>query len=194
MEQMSDTIKEIYKDLHNDFFAAIETIKEYIELKGERGEIKYKLQQLESEAELSCRWWKENQPCPPDDDMLDSYFLPKLQKIWDDYLLLEMMTSNNNYLLSLRNKVRASGRDWSWGEIRKRLESFVSNIALLQLQNDNEATQQQLDVIYEEQKKYRQQMFIYVLTELRFSEGDIQELEDLLLTPTIDNIDQRMIV
>ena len=126
--------------------------------------------------------------------MLDSYFLPKLQKIWDDYLLLEMMTSNNNYLLSLRNKVRASGRDWSWGEIRKRLESFVSNIALLQLQNDNEATQQQLDVIYEEQKKYRQQMFIYVLTELRFSEGDIQELEDLLLTPTIDNIDQRMIV
>ena len=191
---MSDNIREIYIDLQKDFFAAIENIKIYIHDKGDSNATEYKLQQLEAEVELSCRWWKENQPCPPADDMLDSYFLPKLQKIWDDYFLLDMMTSNNNYLLSLRNKVRASGRDWSWGEIRKRLESFVSNIALLQLQNDNEAAQQRLEVIYEEQKKYRQQMFLYVLTELRFSGGDIQELEDLLLTPTVDNIDQRMII
>ena len=194
MEEMSDNIREIYIDLQKDFFAAIENIKEYIHDKGDSNATEYKLQQLEAEVELSCRWWKENQPCPPADDMLDSYFLPKLQKIWDDYFLLDMMTSNNTYLLSLRNKVRASGRDWSWGEIRKRLESFVSNIALLQLQNDNEAAQQRLEVIYEEQKKYRQQMFLYVLTELRFSGGDIQELEDLLLTPTVDNIDQRMII
>ena len=194
MEEMSDNIREIYIDLQKDFFAAIENIKEYIHDKGDSNATEYKLQQLEAEVELSCRWWKENQPCPPADDMLDSYFLPKLQKIWDDYFLLDMMTANNNYLLSLRNKVRASGRDWSWGEIRKRLESFVSNIALLQLQNDNEAAQQRLEVIYEEQKKYRQQMFLYVLTELRFSGGDIQELEDLLLTPTVDNIDQRMII
>ena len=194
MEEMSDNIREIYIDLQKDFFAAIENIKEYIHDKGDSNATEYKLQQLEAEVELSCRWWKENQPCPPADDMLDSYFLPKLQRIWDDYFLLDMMTSNNNYLLSLRNKVRASGRDWSWGEIRKRLESFVSNIALLQLQNDNEAAQQRLEVIYEEQKKYRQQMFLYVLTELRFSGGDIQELEDLLLTPTVDNIDQRMII
>ena len=194
MEEMSDNIREIYIDLQKDFFAAIENIKEYIHDKGDSNATEYKLQQLEAEVELSCRWWKENQPCPPADDMLDSYFLPKLRKIWDDYFLLDMMTANNNYLLSLRNKVRASGRDWSWGEIRKRLESFVSNIALLQLQNDNEAAQQRLEVIYEEQKKYRQQMFLYVLTELRFSGGDIQELEDLLLTPTVDNIDQRMII
>ena len=191
---MSDNIREIYIDLQKDFFAAIENIKEYIHDKGDSNATEYKLQQLEAEVELSCRWWKENQPCPPADDMLDSYFLPKLRKIWDDYFLLDMMSANNNYLLSLRNKVRASGRDWSWGEIRKRLESFVSNIALLQLQNDNEAAQQRLEVIYEEQKKYRQQMFLYVLTELRFSGGDIQELEDLLLTPTVDNIDQRMII
>ena len=194
MEEMSDNIREIYIDLQKDFFAAIENIKIYLHEKGDSNATEYKLQQLEAEVELSCRWWKENQPCPPADDMLDSYFLPKLQKIWDDYFLLDMMTSNNNYLLSLRNKVRASGRDWSWCEIRKRLESFVSNIALLQLQNDNEAAQQRLEVIYEEQKKYRQQMFLYVLTELRFSGGDIQELEDILLTPTVDNIDQRMII
>ena len=194
MEEMSDNIREIYIDLQKDFFAAIENIKIYIHEKGDSNATEYKLQQLEAEVELSCRWWKENQPCPPADDMLDSYFLPKLRKIWDDFVMLDMMTANNNYLLSLRNKVRASGRDWSWGEIRKRLESFVSNIALLQLQNDNEAAQQRLEVIYEEQKKYRQQMFLYVLTELRFSGGDIQELEDLLLTPTVDNIDQRMII
>ena len=194
MEEMSSTIQDIYRDLQNDFFAAIENIKDYIQEKGDRKDILYKLQQLESEMELSCSWWKEDKTCPPDDDMLNSYFLPKLRRLWDDYIFLDLMTANNNYLLSLRNKVRASGRDWSWGEIRKRLEAFVSNIAVLQLQNDNDATQQRLEVIYEEQKKYRQQMFIYVLTELRLSDGDIQELEELLLTPTIDNIDQRMII
>ena len=30
MEDMSSTIRDIYRDLHNDFFAAIENIKEYI--------------------------------------------------------------------------------------------------------------------------------------------------------------------
>ena len=53
MENMSSTIRDIYRDLHNDFFAAIENIKEYIEKKGDRKDIQYKLQQLESEMELS---------------------------------------------------------------------------------------------------------------------------------------------
>ena len=194
MEEMSSTIQDIYRDLQNDFFAAIENIKDYIQEKGDRKDILYKLQQLESEMELSCSWWKEPKTCPPDDDMLNSYFLPKLRRLWDDYIFLDLMTANNNYLLSLRNKVRASGRDWSWGEIRKRLEAFVSNIAVLQWQSDSDATQQRLEVMYEEGKKDRQQMVIYVLTELRLSDGDIQELEELLLTPTIDNIDQRMII
>ena len=56
MEEMSDNIREIYIDLQKDFFAAIENIKVYIHDKGDSNATEYKLQQLEAEVELSCRW------------------------------------------------------------------------------------------------------------------------------------------
>ncbi|MGM9733149.1 MAG: tetratricopeptide repeat protein [Prevotella sp.] len=166
----------------------------YIAEHGDRNDTLYKIRQLVMEMDMSCQWWENGQGKPADDRMKEKYFIPKLFTVWQDYMLLDLMTANNNYLLMIRDKVRASGRDWSWNEIRKRLENFVSNIAVMQLQGDSEGMQQRLKVIYQEQKKYRQQMFHYVLTCLTFKESDVEELEQLLLTPTVDNIDQRLII
>ena len=43
MEEMSSTIQDIYRDLQNDLFAAIENIKDYIQEKGDRKDMQYKL-------------------------------------------------------------------------------------------------------------------------------------------------------
>ena len=43
MDVMPKKIRNIYSDLHNDFFAAIENIKDYIQLKGDSKDIQYKL-------------------------------------------------------------------------------------------------------------------------------------------------------
>lgn len=187
---------DIYEHLSSgDFYIALEKIRDYVEGHQDRNDTMYKLDQLESELELSCQWWKNGGDKPENDNMLNTYFIPALSRIWDDYMLLDWMTANNNYLLGQRNRVRGNGRDWSWGEIRKRLEGFVSNIAVMQLQRDIDSNmEERLAVVYDEQKKYRQQMFVYVLTELRMKDSDQQELEELLMTPTVDNIDQRMII
>lgn len=178
-----------------DFYAALETIKDYVEENGDRNDTLYKIEQLETGMTMSCQWWKDGKDMPEGDNMLATYFIPQLSRIWDDYMLLDWMTANNSYLMAQRNKVRASGRDWSWNEIRKRLEGFVSTIAVMQLQSDTDRNmEEKLAVVYDEQKKYRQQLLSYVLTELRLSDSDLQELEELLQTPTIDNIDQRIII
>lgn len=178
-----------------NFYYALEMIRVYVETHQDRNDTIYKLDQLESEMELSCQWWKNGDDKPEDDNMLNTYFIPALSRIWDDYMLLDWMTANNDYLLGQRNRVRGNGRDWSWGEIRKRLEGYVTNIAVMQLQRDIDSNlEEKLDVVYNEQKKYRQQVFVYVLTELRLRDSDRQELEELLITPTVDNIDQRMII
>lgn len=177
-----------------DFYYAAECMTAYIEKHADRNDTLYKIRQLEMEMNMSCQWWTKGTPMPAGDNMLESYFIPKLFTIWQDYFLLDFMTANNGYLLAMRNKVRASGREWSWAEVRKRLENFVANIAVMQLQSDLEGMQQRLRQILQEQKKYRQQLFQYVLTELMFKESDVEELEQLLLTPTVDNIDQRLIL
>ena len=177
-----------------DFFYAAECMAEYVGQNGDRNDTIYKIRQLQAEMEMSCQWWKAGLPKPDDDNMVEAYFIPKLFTVWQDYVALDAMTANNNYLMSMRNRVRASGRDWSWSEIRKRLEAFVANIAVMQLQAGDDAMRERLRVVYQEQKKFRQQMFQYVLTELMFKDSDVEELEQLLLTPTVDNIDQRMII
>ena len=177
-----------------DFYYPAEKMMEFIARRGDRNDTLYKIRQLVMEMDMSCQWWENGQDKPADDRMKEKYFIPKLFTVWQDYMLLDLMTANNNYLLMMRNRVRASGRDWSWNEIRKRLENFVSNIAVMQLQGDSEVMQQRLKVICQEQKKYRQQMFQYVLTCLMFKESDVEELEQLLLTPTVENIDQRLII
>ena len=199
IKDISDNLPELNESIYfrlaeGDFFYAAECMAAYIEKHVDRNDTLYKIRQLETEMEMSCQWWKKGLPKPADDNMVEIYFIPKLFTVWQDYFLLDFMTANNGYLIALRNKVRASGRDWSWAEVRKRLESFVANIAVMQLQADSEGMEQRLKVVFEEQKKYRQQMFLYVLTELTFRESDIEELEQLLLTPTVDNIDQRLIL
>lgn len=183
------------KLLDGDFYYVSEEMKDFIRENGDRNGILYGVEQLEREVDMATAWWKNGQPKHDDGLIMRKYFIPRIKKLWDDYVLLDTMSTHNNYLLSIRNKVRASGREWSWSEIRKRLESQLAHIAVMQLQDGNsDEKKERLATMYSEQARYRQQMFAYFVTELTLKEADLQELEELLLTPTVDNIDQRLII
>ena len=177
-----------------DFYGACHYMEEYIKKNGDKNDTLSQLYQLRVEYDMSVSWWREGKQQPESDDMLDNYFMPQLYIVWDNYMMLDQMTSSNNYLIGLRNKVRGSGKDWTWQEVKKTLENFSANITVAALQEDMERGQEKTNTIRDEQYRYRCQLFHYTLTSLMLAKTDKEKLLDILLTPTIDRIDQLLIV
>ena len=97
------------------------------------------------------------------------------------------------YQNSLYTRVRQAQRDWSLTAIRQEMEGFVSNVAMLQLEPDNKrgAKSQEL---YRDHQQQMNQLFEYVLTSRQWSEGVGSQFVDMLTSPTIDTVDQQLLI
>ena len=92
------------------------------------------------------------------------------------------------YLDSLYAKVHTTPRDWSPQVIRESLEAFVSDVALAGL--EHRPTKE----LYASHHREMVELFDYILTSGIWSDGFAQAMEDIVLSPTVDTIDQQLIV
>lgn len=102
--------------------------------------------------------------------------------------------NHNSFLSALFRKSRANGRDDSFlstaiGE----LEGFVSDLALLDLEPENERSARR-KALYLKHQNFVSDLFDYILTSSQWSEGTVETLSRLLLSPTVDAMDQQLIV
>lgn len=97
------------------------------------------------------------------------------------------------YLNSLYTRVRQGRRDWSLSAIRREMEDAVSSIALLQLEPEH-TRQQKAETVYHDHQQQMNQLFEYVLTSRQWSDAVGSQFADMLTSPTIDTIDQQLIV
>ncbi len=96
-------------------------------------------------------------------------------------------------LASLFMKARMSPRDWSIQVVRGQLESFVSDIAMLDLEPKHTAKERRKN-LYKQHHQMLNEFFAHILTSDQWSDGQGEEMEQLLLSPTIDSIDQQVII
>lgn len=100
---------------------------------------------------------------------------------------------NTSFVLSTYKRARASRKEWALTSLRRDLESFVADQALLELNADgNKADAEQL--LYERQQVLRSNLFDYIWTSKTWSENLGEAFVDLLTSPTIDTVDQQLMV
>ena len=97
------------------------------------------------------------------------------------------------YQYSLYIKVRQKGRDWSLGTIRKQLEGFVSDVAMLQLEPEHTRKAKTYEVYHQHQQQMND-LFQYVLTSRQWTDSVGSQFAEMMTSPTIDSIDQQLIV
>ena len=100
---------------------------------------------------------------------------------------------SSSYLQNLSRQVRTAGAQWSLSAIRKEMESFVADVAMLELEPEAQRRQKSLDL----HQRHRQQMnalFNYIVTSRIWTDGVGEAMQDMLLSPTIDSIDQQLMV
>lgn len=97
------------------------------------------------------------------------------------------------YLKNLYQRPRQAARNWSVVMVRKQLEDFVTNGAMLELEPNHvrAAKEKQL---YKDHQQWMSDLFDYIVTSMQWHESLADAFIEMLLSPTIDLRDQQLIV
>lgn len=98
----------------------------------------------------------------------------------------------SSFLHSLYASVRQQGTRWSLDEVRKEMENFVSNIALLELEPEQQREEKR-QALYKDHQQALNRLFNFVVTSSIWTDSVGSTMEQLLLTPTIDSMDQQLL-
>jgi len=130
------------------------------------------------------------------DDGLDEQYRLLLQRVYVLFanVCAYHLVSTSSYLSILSRRVRhEEHHDWSLTAIRQRLEGFVSDVAMLELEPEHVRRQKQ-EALYRDHQQQVNRLFDYVLTSRQWSDGVGRDFEQLLVSPTVDTIDQQLLV
>lgn len=83
--------------------------------------------------------------------------------------------------------------EWGVTGVRNELESFVSDAAVLDLEPEH-VRKVKLERLHMKHQMYMRDLFNVVLTSQMWSEGIAEQYVDILLSPTVDVIDQQLLV
>jgi tetratricopeptide (TPR) repeat protein len=155
------------------------------------GQTVERLQVLKEEYNLMTDYWRKGM----DDPQRQEQYRRLLQKVYMIYANIAMYRrlQASSFLVALHQSTRQQQRDWSLGAIRREMENFVSDIAMLEFEAENKRDEKSRALF----KAHQQQMnalFNYIVTSRMWTESVGKGFTDLLLSPTVDNTDQQLIV
>lgn len=128
---------------------------------------------------------------------------PQLPQLYDNllkrmYVLYANMASNYTvrhmpYLSSLFYKGHMTARDWSPLVVKEELESFVSDVAMLDLEPEHTSATKRSE-LYANHHDLMVELFDNILTSGLWTDSFAAAMEELLLSPTVDANDQQLII
>ena len=150
-----------------------------------------KLSQVKEDYDRMEAFWQQGGEDPQREDVYQR-LLQRVYVLYANVMHYHRMKASP-YQNSLYTRVRQGQRDWSLTAIRQEMESFVSNVAMLQLEPDNKRVAMS-QVLYRDHQQRMNQLFEYVLTSRQWSDGVGGQFIEVLTSPTIDSIDQQLLI
>ena len=150
-----------------------------------------KLETLRSEYDLMADYWIQGATDPERDEQYNRL----LQRI---YVLMANIAihrhlSATSFLQQLHHNAHQTWHPMNLETIRQEMENFVSEVAMLELEPEHTRKEKSL-ALYKAHQQQMNQLFNYMLTSNIWSEGTGHMMEELLVSPTIDAIDQQLLV
>lgn len=149
------------------------------------------LARIREDYQLMADYWQQGYK----DDQREVVYRRLLQRL---YALTKGMTisyaiRNMSFVLATYKRARAVRKNWALESLKHDLETFVADQALLELKTD-EAKADEEKQLYERQQMLRRDLFDYIWTSRTWSENLGEAFVELLTSPTIDTIDQQLMV
>lgn len=150
------------------------------------------VEQLRSNYDLMASYWRRGFKDTSLDSVYDGLVAATYRLAADASHAYSI--AHNSFLTSLCRKARANGRDDSYlASAIGELESFVSGMALLGLEPENERDGKKKALCAKHQT-FVGELFDYILTSSQWGDGIVETVSRLLLSPTVDAMDQQLLV
>ena len=191
MEQTENQLERVFKRLRNgNVGLAISEMETYLAA-FPQPQTSDRLNGIKAEYELMVDYWRRGMADPH----LDQLYQHLLQRV---YVLYANVAAHayivyTSTLLEIYKRVRSGGQDRSLSAIRKEMEDFVSSVAMLELEPEHTRRDKGIQ-LYKEHQVQMSGLFGYVLTSRMWTDGIGNDFEEMLISPTIDSVDQQLLV
>ena len=150
-----------------------------------------RLQVLKEDYDLMTDYWRKGM----DDPQRPEQYQRLLQQVYLIFanLAVHRRMQASSFLSSLYQGTRQQQRDWSLTSIRHEMENFVTDIAMLEFEAENKR-EEKSRALFKAHHEQMNALFNYIVTSRMWTDGVGKGFTDLLLSPTVDNIDQQLIV
>lgn len=150
-----------------------------------------RLNGIRAEYDLMVDYWRRG----IDDPQLEQLYQHLLQRVYILYgnIAIHQRFRSCPTLSGIYNRVRVDSQDWSLSSIRKEMEDFVSSVAMLELEPEHVRQDKSIQ-LYKEHQTQMNNLFGYILTSRMWTDGVGHDMEEILISPTIDTNDQQLLV
>lgn len=149
------------------------------------------LMALQNDFNLMTDYWQRGFN-DPEREQVYSQLLKRLYVLATNIMTRDKM-ANSRFLTSVHNRPRHIRKDWTMSNVRHQLEDFVSDVAMLELETDDNR-QERRKQVYQDHQLLMHDLFDYILTSRLWKESLGEAFTDILISPTIDTNDQQLIV
>lgn len=146
---------------------------------------------IKNDYSLMLQYWERGFE-DTERDQLFSQLLGRLYVLTANTITSKRMRTEP-FWIGIYQRPRQVRKDWSMNNVRTQLENFTSEAALLELDPPH-LREQKAKTLYEEHQQLMQDLFGYILTSRLWTENLARAFEALLLSPTVDSVDQQLIV
>lgn len=191
MGTIDTSLQRIYSQLHaGNAGLAIMELDTYL-MAWPNPQSREKLETLKSEYDLMADYWIQGVTDPERDEQ----YRRLLQRI---YVLVANIAihrhiSATSFLQQLHRNARQSGHPMNLEAIRQEMEGFVSEVAMLELEPEH-TRKEKSAALYKAHQQQMNLLFNFLLTSNVWTDGTGRLIEDLLASPTVDTIDQQLLV
>ena len=150
-----------------------------------------KLDAIKADYQLMADYWQKGVADPQQAQQYQQ-LLQRLYVLSANIAVHRHMVASS-YLQVLYQGARQKGRSWSLDAIRHEMENFVSEVAMLELEPEHTRQTKSQD-LYKQHQQQMNQLFNYIVTSHIWTDGIGQTMEEMLVAPTVDSIDQQLLV
>ncbi|MBQ8711365.1 MAG: tetratricopeptide repeat protein [Prevotella sp.] len=149
------------------------------------------LEQIKADYLLMTEYWQNGYEDPHREELYRQ--LLRRMYVLTTNIYIRYYIRNSSYVMGVYGRARNSRSDWSAAALRSDMESFVSDVAMLELEPEHKRAQKQQEV-YGRHEQMMADLFDYIWTSRLWSDGVTAAFEEMLLSPTIDSNDQQLMV
>lgn len=149
-----------------------------------------RLNALKDSFRLLTIYWQRGYADPEREQM----YTRLLQQVYNltTNIATRYQQSVSPFLKAIHQRPRTPDKSWSVQTIRSKMENFVSEVALLEL--EPEGTRKELSrLLYQSHMEEMRDLFEYILTSHQWKDTIANTFIQLLLSPTLASIDQQLI-